>query len=138
MLLMAALLSSGEAIQNEWILTDGPKVHITVRYGNTKDCTGWGICEIGIEVDGLSGTLEVGSGGGGSWILTIPRDYLLRYEPEHLNKFDGQSSVYFDDTYVLPEEVKKAAGSVTDLIIRANISYPVRYVNGSYEIRFPL
>ena len=138
MLSVTTLLSNGKTNQNDWFLTGGPKVHITVKFGNTIDCTGWGICEIKIGVNGLTGSLEVDSGEGGSWILTIPRDTLLRYEPKFLNKFEGQSSVYFDETYILPQEVKKAAGSDAELIIRANNMYPVRYINGSYEIRFPL
>ena len=122
----------------------GIKIRITVELGKPTLCLGWGICdiEIGSTLSANEGFVEVGDGSGGgggsSWFLYLSKESLLATNPEHLGRFEGQRTINFENTYVLPEEVKKALGVSKDLVIQGNSTYPVRLENGYYVVRIPL
>lgn len=114
--------------------TEGPKVSVSFEIGKGSFCTGWGLCYIEITVGVKMGYVE--TNGGGSWILSLPKDVLAKYEPDALVHVDGKSSVTFDEPFVLPAEINKAVGAEQDLMIKANVKYQVSFENGYYRIFF--
>lgn len=142
-LLILGLILDGRSASNVKCDSDGPKLQLTLEIGRkSKDCDGWGICGIDIKLTGLFAYVEIGpgsgGGGGGSWILTIPKANLLRYEPGMTSVLDGKNTVRFEDQFIFPAEVKERLGSAKDLIIQGNSTYPLRFENGNYIITFPL
>jgi hypothetical protein len=122
---------------------EGPKITITIEFGKKKpdgSCAlAFGICEVDVSL-GVLGYIEVGEGGGGggggSWILTLPRESVTRYAPQVLPYLDGKNQVTFSETFTFPSSVRKQLGSVEDIILQANSTYPMTFENGNYVIRF--
>ncbi len=146
LLLSCIFLVPGNAGISEWFPVEGPKITISIEIGIRPNCIlAWAICHIEMEGLGLNATIQTfpvedgsGGGGGGSWLLTMPRQNLARYHPEFLVKLDGKSTVTFEDTYVVPSDVKNALGSAGDLVIKGNTPYPLKHKNGEYVITLPL
>ena len=131
------------ARNNEVAYTEGPKVTFTIEFGKKPNCNwAFAVCRFDASVEGLTGSAETLSGGGGggisSWLLSIPRDQLVKYYPQLLSKFDGQSSIRFEDTYTVPADLQNSLGSYKELIIQSNTTYPMKYLNGSFVITIPL
>lgn len=136
-----AMVMSLHAIPVDPPVMDGPKISIQIEIGLPVVCKGWGICHWDISAGDNSASMELdgsGGGGGGSWLLRIPRAYLVTNKPEALKYFEGQRTVSFPDTYVAPQSIKNALGSVKDLIIQKNSTYPLKFENGEYVITLPL
>jgi hypothetical protein len=154
LILFVTLLFQGsnKACGNENLLPDWPKVTITVEIGMPITCAnGLGVCRIDIGIQFLAGTAEVlqaasdggvghggGGGGGGSWMISIPRENMVKYYPNYLSKFDGQKTVTFEDSYAVPANVRKELGVANEIVIRGHVAYPLKFENGEYIITMPL
>ena len=149
-LLSLIFLTVGKSNDAESISGDWPKITITIEIGQPITCIiDWAICRVDVGVGMLAATAESfpeggtsgggsGGGGGGSWKIYLPRENFARYYPDYLNKLDGKSTVAFNDTYVVPENVQKALGAKQTLVIKGNVAYPLNYENGEFVITFPL
>lgn len=137
----AVVFICGHAREHVKTPTEGPKFTITIEFGKKPYCTlAVAICNIDAGFDGMLGSAESSpdGNGGGSWLVSIPRQNVAKYYPALLEKFDGQSAITFEETYVLPSDVQKALGSPKQLIIQANSTYPMRTVGDQFVIVFPL
>lgn len=70
-------------------------------------------------------------------VIRLSESNLSKYDPELLKYFTGKSTVTFDDTYDITEEISKATQPQGRVIIRPG-TYPLLYQNGVYTITFPL
>ncbi len=145
-LLSVLLLASGNAVTLTNVPPDGPKFTITIEIGRKPSCImAWALCNVTFGGFGLTANAESfpasggsGGGGGGSWRIYIPRDNFAKYYPSYLIKLDGKSTVTFVESFTVPADVKKALGSMKDLVIQGNVAYPLTYENGEFVITFPL
>ena len=145
LILFSVSILNVRASQSEF-KNEGPRLTITFEIGKPLTCEGWGICKMDFDVNWaqVGGYVEGGSnsgsggGGGGSWIFAIERKSLARLKPEYLAKFEGQTSINFEHTFVLPDNVRQALGSPKELVLQGNSTYPMEYQNGYYLIRIPL
>ncbi|MGB3080078.1 MAG: hypothetical protein WBB31_13420 [Saprospiraceae bacterium] len=153
LLVTIIFLGTKNAKANVNLPEDWPKITITIEIGLQPACTtNWSICKVDIGIGFLAGSAELiqatddgkstghggGGGGGGSWMINISRENFAKYYPGYLPKMDNQTSVTFESTYRLPDNVKKALGSVNDLVIQGQVAYPLKYENGFYTITFPI
>ncbi len=154
LILFSILIFQGynRACGNENLPADWPTVTITVEIGMPRTCEqGLSVCRIDVGIQFLAGTAELlpadsdggvghggGGGGGGSWRISIPRENMVKYYPNYLSKFDGQKTVTFEASYVVPDNVRKALGAANNILIRGNVAYPLKYENGEFTITMPL
>lgn len=117
----------------------GPVITIKVELGLIPTCA-WkfSICDIDVSVDYSASSQVISGNGGSSWLISIPRETLLKEYPKALERLDGQTSVSFEGDFKGSEELKRALGTYKDLIIQANATYPLRYENGNYIITVKL
>ena len=127
------------AYNNVGDVNAGPVINIRVEIGLIPLCSWkWSICDIDITVDGSGSSQVISGNGGSSWIISIPRETLLKEYPKALEKLDGKTTVSFESDFKGSEELKRALGTYKDLMIQANATYPLRYENGNYIITVKL
>ena len=114
----------------------GPAINIRIEIGLPPMCSWkWAICDIDLTLEASGGSSQIFSGNGGtSWLISIPRETLLKEYPKAVERLDGRTTVTFESDFKASEELKKALGSYKDLLIQANSTYPLRYENGNYII----
>jgi hypothetical protein len=121
----------------------GGRLNVRFYIGHGRDCVSWGICDI--EIMYMSDPSILGGlGVGGLQIspdkryfeLSFSRDDVEKYQPEKMVFLDGKSEVTFETGYVFSEEVRKGLEADRDLIITPG-SYPLRFVDGLFTIKFP-
>jgi len=137
-LLIFFLIQSVEkANHNASLICGDPNVRITIQWGRIPNCTGWGICGIVLGDENVFSAVQIDSLSGEYWMLVISKQDLVKYHPELISILDEKRIVTFEDSYILPPEIKKALGTSADLTIRANQIYPLTYNEGKYFIAFP-
>jgi hypothetical protein len=118
------------------------KITITIEIGMKPECSwAFSLCRITVGGSGLTANGESfpsGGGGGGSWKMYIPRESFAKYYPAFLSRLDGKTTVTFEGSYLIPEDLRKALGATHELNIEANVPYPLKFENGQYVITFPL
>ena len=137
----AVVFICGHAREHVTTPTEGPKLTITIEFGIRPYCTlGLAICRVDVGMNGMVGTAETfpDGNGGGSWLVSVPRERIAKYYPALLEKFDGNSTVTFEERYTVPVDVQKALGARGQLVIEASTPYPLKVVNDQFIITLPL
>jgi len=140
----ACLLGFSNALARPVTPPDGGgRLSVLLYIGHGRHCEGWGICDI--EVLYVSdGSILGGAAGGRLQItpdnryveLTFSKEDVMKYQPEKMVFLDGKSEVTFETGYVFSEEVREGLDADRDLKINPG-SYPLRFVDGLFTIKFP-
>jgi hypothetical protein len=137
LLLFMLTLNVKNANHHVSLISGDPNVRITIQWGKIPTCTGWGICGIVLGVGNVFSAVQIDLSSTGHWILVISRQDIVKYHPELISIFDGKRTVTFENSYTLPQEIKKKLETKVDLVIQANQIYPLTYNDGKYFISFP-
>lgn len=112
-----------------------------------SNCTKYlGICKIGFCVvidfsDNAPGSgqipCSISINRNDELVIQLSEDNISKYDPGLLKYFEGRTTVSFDDTYDITEEVSKGLQPRGQVVIRPG-TYPLSYQNGIYTLVFPL
>jgi hypothetical protein len=126
----------------------GSKLSLAIEFGNGPQCSGWGICHLGMIIGigtrggtggamgfGFTGHIQLNNTNSG-FDLDFSKDDLLKYQADKLIYLDGKTNVTFSETFQLSNDIRDALGAGQDLIIRPG-TYPLTFIDGIFTIKLP-